>query len=114
MSLYVITANDLRDGFVIYLGDNGCWTGRLDEGRLFGEAELPGALVQGVRAEESQQVVGVYELEVASDGGCVRPTRLRERIRAFGPSTHVDFARADVPGHLIHPDGVKAVRFGAA
>ncbi len=114
MSQYVITANDLRDGLVVYLDSEGDWCSSLEDGCLVGDVDLQAALAEGKRAEDDQRVVGVYEVSLALQDGRLMPERLRERIRAFGPSTHVDFARADMPEHLTHPDGVEAVRFGAA
>jgi hypothetical protein len=38
-------------------------------------------------------VVEPYAIEVIRDAGDVRPVRYRERIRAFGPSIHPDFAK---------------------
>ena len=111
---FVITANDLRNGAVVYLCDGADWSECLDESRIFPADGLEEGLAVGRAAEDNQRVVGVYEIEVSQQGRQVVPVRYRERIRAYGPSTHVDFVRADVPGHLTHPDGVEAVRFTSA
>jgi len=110
-SLFAITANDLRNGLVVYLDDGRGWTEDLGRACLFAADGLEAALADAAGAEASGQVVGVYEIAVERAEEGVRPVRFRERIRAFGPSTHVDFRRADVPGHLDHPDGVTAVSF---
>ena len=111
---FVITANDLRNGAVVYLCDGGDWSECLGDSRLFPADELEVGLATGREAEAQQLVVGVYEIEVSRQDDELVPVRYRERIRAYGPSTHVDFVRADVPGHLTHPDGVEAVRFTSA
>jgi len=111
MERFVMTANDLRNGLAVYLTGAGDWSRCLDDARVFGPADLADGAALGRQAEEAQCVVGAYEIEV-EEGDCgLRPLRLRERIRAFGPSTHAAFARADVPGHLTHADGVEPVRF---
>lgn len=109
---YAITANDLRNGAVVYLRQDGNWTECLDECRVFTDRDLDRGTAAGRDAEAVQWVVGAYEIEVVVENEKVMPVRYRERIRAFGPSTHADFIRAEVPGHLSHPDGVVAVRFG--
>ena len=114
MSQFAITANDLRDGVVVYLDATGNWVPCLEDCRLVDESGLDAALTESQQGEASQVVVGVYEIAVVRGDGWLMPERLREQIRAFGPSTHVDFVRADVPGHLSHPDGVEAVRFSNA
>ena len=86
----------------------------LEDCNLVDDSALDAALAEGQQGEATQVVVGVYEIAVVHTDGRLMPERFREQIRAFGPSTHVDFVRADVPGHLNHPDGVKAVRFSDA
>lgn len=110
-SEFVITANDLRSGEVVYLDPQGAWCACLDDGRVVEAADLDAVLTLGGQGEVEGQVVGVYEISVSRDGARIVPERLRERIRAFGPSTHADFARVEAPEHLRHPDGVEAVRF---
>jgi len=111
MERFVITANDLSGGLAVYLTATGDWSCCLDDAWGLGPDERADGLALGLRAEENQRVVGAYEIEVEEGDFGLRPVRLRERIRAFGPSTHADFARADVPGHLTHADGVEPVRF---
>ena len=110
--LFVITANDLRGGLVVYLDDANGWTEALSAARLVAADGGGAARADAERAASAGIVVGAYEIAVARTAEGVRPVRLRERIRAFGPSTHADFRRADVAGHLDHADGVVAVSFG--
>ena len=113
-SLFAVTANDLRNGLVVYLDGAGNWSEDLARARLVEAGDIEAAMADAARAEAAGQVVGAYEIAVETTVAGVRPVRFRERIRAFGPSTHVDFRRADVPGHLDHPDGVTAVSFAKA
>ena len=114
MTQFAITANDLRDGIVVYLDAAGNWVPCLEDCKLVDDSTLDAALAEGKQGEATQLVVGVYEIAVVREDGRLMPARFRGQIRAFGPSTHVDFIRADVPGHLKHPDGVEAVRFSDA
>lgn len=111
MERFVITANDLCNGLAVYLTAAGDWSCYLDDARTFTLDERADGLALGRQAEEVQRVVGAYEIEIEEGDFGLRPVRLRERIRAYGPSTHADFARADAPGHLNHADGVEPVRF---
>lgn len=110
---HVITANRLNDGLVVFMGTDGCWENSiLDAQVLDTKEELKVRLALANAAEQAQIVIGPYEVEVAkTDQGEVRPLRYRERIRAYGPSTHADFARQDVPEHLTHLDDVSPVYF---
>jgi len=114
-SKHVITANRLMDGLVVYLTEDGSWSEVINEARIAADDEaLQAALADGQAAEAAHEVVGVYEVAVERDGTDIRPVRIRERIRAYGPTTHTDFSRADVPAHFTHPDGVEPVVFKRA
>lgn len=113
MTEQVITANRLNDGLVVFLAEDGCWADSiLDAHVLTDEQELENRLAMANAAEQALIVVGPYEIEVTeTEKGDIRPVRYRERIRAYGPSTHADFALHDIPGHLSHPDDVSPVYF---
>ncbi len=87
MKLRMMTANRLTDGAVVYLAANGGWTEFLYEGRIAetdAEAERLSAPAQ--KAVEDRCVIGPYLIEIIDDCGFVRPARLREAIRAEGPT----------------------------
>lgn len=85
----VITANRLLDGEVVWLGPDGKWVEVVGDARVFEDpSELQQVLQSETVSEERQEVVGVYEIEVAYKDGRLTPTRLREAIRALGPTTH--------------------------
>ncbi len=90
----VITANRLLNGDVVWLGENGAWVERITLARIFeGKDAVAEGLSLGAEAESRQEVVGVYEMDVALEDGVVLPVRLRERIRATGPTTHPQFGK---------------------
>jgi len=83
----VLTANRLGDGRVVYLSGEG-WTTDLEQARLLSD---PGAAEtaeqEGREAVAARLVVEPYLIDVAAEIDRVEPVRLRERIRAEGPST---------------------------
>lgn len=90
----VITANRLLDGDVVWLGENGSWVERVTLARTFeGKDDVADGLAQGATAEKNQEVVGVYEMDVTQEEGVLVPVRLREKIRAAGPTTHPEFGK---------------------
>lgn len=103
MSTQIATANRLTDGVVVFLGYDGQWTRQIDEARLAEcEDDLSDLLSE---AEASLEGVGAYLIDVdvrlaEGSGRFVRPAKYRERIRAFGPTTHPTFATKLVPEHF--------------
>lgn len=82
----VVTANDLRTGRVVWLGDSG-WMGSVAEARIFPADQAAAALWLGQAAEKARIVVGAYTVEVSA--GPV-PLKFRERLRAQGPSVDAE------------------------
>ncbi|MGY8962380.1 MAG: DUF2849 domain-containing protein [Rhodospirillales bacterium] len=82
---FVLSANRLDDGSVVYFTDDEQWSSQVDDAKVVSSDELDEALRVSRRAEERNIVVGCYEVEVSSIGG-KRPVRLRERIRSHGPT----------------------------
>lgn len=82
----VVTANRLRDGRVVWLAADGEWAESVCAAEVFvGEAVATG-LAAAARSEARQDVVGAYEVEVATTPSGPEPLRMRERVRVFGPS----------------------------
>ncbi len=79
---WVVTASDLLEGDVIYLGHNGRWQRQLAYARLFHHPE---------HAEEARcslhpdTVIGAYVSEMDEVLGRPLPRGLRERLRSLGP-----------------------------
>lgn len=83
----VLTANRLGDGIAVWLDANGRWTEKLQDAFVARHAEAVAAIEDaGRKAFASNVVLDVNLIEVEEKGGLLRPLRLRERIRAEGPT----------------------------
>jgi hypothetical protein len=91
----VVTANRLDDGVVVYLDPAGGWTERIDDAQVVeGDAALAAAVAEAKRAEARRVVLESYPIDVAREDDFVLPLRLREKIRAAGPTVRPDVGRA--------------------
>lgn len=92
MSHQVASANRLDNGRVVYLAPSGQWVGALSEAEVAPDPDAAEALLQ--RAEVAvieREIVGPYLIGVTAATG--QPQRLRERIRATGPTVLEDTSR---------------------
>ncbi|MEM8794752.1 MAG: DUF2849 domain-containing protein [Pseudomonadota bacterium] len=82
-----VTANDLTGGYVVFLATGGAWSKYIEDAALFSDDEgLTAALAQAERDENRQIIVGPYAIEMELNEGRPSPARLREKIRANGPT----------------------------
>jgi hypothetical protein len=82
----ILTGNELTSGATLYLDGNGNWVEDLQSARLFSKdekAELDGALAA---TKAGGRVISLEIEEVEQVDGVIVPKRLRERIRAAGPT----------------------------
>lgn len=85
----VLTANRLSDGIAVWLDANGEWTEKLQDALVARHAEGVASLEEiGKRDFSANKVVDVNIIDVVEEKGQLWPTRLRERIRAAGPTMH--------------------------
>jgi Protein of unknown function (DUF2849) len=83
----VITANSLADGRVVFQTTSG-WTHELGRAQILDTPELVAAALLRANADAAaNRVVEPYAIEVKHGPGGLTATRLRERIRADGPTT---------------------------
>ena len=79
----VITANDLRQGLVVFLDNDGGWTVDITQARVVEEGpDLDGAVAHARAETEAQIVLEAYPIDVVVTDGVPVPVRLREKIRA--------------------------------
>jgi len=83
----VLTANRLTDGIAVWLDANGQWTEKLQDALVARHAECVASLESiGKRDFAENRVVDVNIIDVQEVEGRLWPLRLRERIRAEGPT----------------------------
>ncbi|HWE44671.1 MAG TPA: DUF2849 domain-containing protein [Caulobacteraceae bacterium] len=80
----VLTANRLTDGAVVWLGDHDVWTLDFDSAALLDAATAEGALA--VAEDDAGLLVAPYLVEVDAQASVEKRERLRETIRAGGPT----------------------------
>lgn len=87
MANLVITGNRLHDGAVIWRGPAGGWSRDIAHAAIHvTEGQLADSLATARAEEAGGRIIGVYDVEVEMPDGRVLPSRLRERIRANGPT----------------------------
>ncbi|KQN74299.1 DUF2849 domain-containing protein [Devosia sp. Leaf64] len=86
MSKEILTGNELISGATVYLSASGDWVEALSAARLFEKedaAERDGAVAA---TKATGRVISLEVEEVDVVDGQIVPKRLRERIRAAGPT----------------------------
>jgi hypothetical protein len=71
---------------VVYLGADGAWRPEIEKARLFGPDETEARDAAVAAGRKSVRLVGIETEKVAVEAGRIVPNRLRERIRAEGPT----------------------------
>jgi hypothetical protein len=92
----VITANDLRDGLVVFLDADGGWTHDIATARVIEDGpDLDSANAYAKAQHDARIVVEPYPIDVQVTDGMPIPVRLREKIRADrGPT--IPYGNAEV------------------
>ncbi len=87
---YVVSANRLADGAVVYFGFDSSWSGQLKEAKVFAGKDEAEAQLSAARNDAGRNlIVDACLVEVAETETGVRAITLRESIRAQGPT--IDF-----------------------
>ena len=93
----ILSANDLLRGETVYYTALGTWSAYVTDALIATSPEALETLKKaGSAAFESNQVIDVAIVDV-EEGGKVRPARLRELIRASGPTVRPDLNKTTVP-----------------
>ncbi|GIX16329.1 MAG: hypothetical protein KatS3mg119_0515 [Rhodothalassiaceae bacterium] len=95
---WIVTAHELWSGAGVFLAADGRWL-RDPAGAAFAAtpAERDGLLQRAREANARAEVELVAAIEAECDAeGRVRPVKLRERLRALGPSVRPDLWERDV------------------
>lgn len=89
----ILTANRLSSGEVVWYGHGG-WVDRIDAAQVAADAEAAARLEAiGKAAFARNEVLDVELIDVAVIDGAIQPKRLRERIRAAGPTIRNDLGK---------------------
>jgi hypothetical protein len=79
----VITANELREGRVVFLTPDGGWSQDISDARVVDDgADLEAANAYAKAQHDARIVVEPYPIDVTVTAGVPVPQRLREKIRA--------------------------------
>jgi len=92
--LNVLTANRLTDGEAVWFGVDGNWIETLEGSATAETAEAVEAL-EAIAARDvaANLVIDVALIDVRRVDGALWPVRLRERIRASGPTFRTDLGK---------------------
>ena len=94
----VLTANRLTDGEAVWYTPSGQWAETLVGADVAADKAHEERLEAiGKAAFAANQVLDVELIDVSLADGTITPTRLRERIRAAGPTTRVDVGKQARP-----------------
>lgn len=90
----ILTANRLRDGQAVWLRRDHSWAEHIGQAEVAcDEAALEKLQRAGTAAFLKNEVVDVNLVDVDLADGVIVPRRLRERIRAAGPTNRTDLGK---------------------
>ncbi len=93
----VLTANRLSDGIAVWYADGG-WADTVGHADLAHDKAAEDRLEAiGAAAYANNEVVDVNLIDVEMVDGLVEPVRLREKIRAAGPTIRTDLGKQASP-----------------
>ena len=97
----MIIANRLIDGAVVFLDPGETWTTAIGAGVVIDdEAEAQRLFGVAKQLEARCQVIDPLLIQVKVENGKVRPTEIREVIRAFGPTVRTDVGDGGAPATM--------------
>ena len=85
----ILTGNELLSGATVYLDKDGRWVEDLQQARLFGPDDADGKAAAIAATNATARIVSLEAEKVSVADGLIVPDRLRERIRAQGPTAPV-------------------------
>lgn len=93
----VVTANRLSDGIAVWYADGG-WAETVGHADIADDKAAEDRLEAiGAAAAANNEVVDVNLIDVTVINGLVEPVRLREKIRAAGPTIRTDIGKQASP-----------------
>jgi hypothetical protein len=97
----ILTGNEVMSGATVYLDRDGAWQEELQKARVFLKEETE-ARDAAIAATKKTLRINSLEIEtVTLRDGVIHPDRIRERIRAEGPTApKFDRQHLDKDGHV--------------
>jgi hypothetical protein len=90
----ILTANRLSDGLAVWLARDHSWADHIDDAEVASDGVVAEKLeLAGKAAFLKNEVVDVNLIDVDLIDGQIAPKRLRERIRAAGPTNRTDLGK---------------------
>ena len=90
----ILTANRLADGEAVWFSKEQGWSETIAGSELAADAAAEARLEAiGKAAFDNNEVVDVNLIDVQLVAGAIKPLRLREQIRAAGPTNRIDVGK---------------------
>ena len=89
----VLTANRLVVGEVVYWNETRGWVSRFEEAQVLADSEAEGTLARAAEWVQKREVVAPYLFDVRLENGVAVPVKVREVIRAAGPTVRPDLGK---------------------
>ena len=101
----ILTGNELTSGGTVYLDAHNNWVEDLQASRLFSKEQTPERDAALAATKAGGRVISLEIEEVTQEQGLIVPKRLRERIRAAGPTAPLTLNGAIYDRQHLDEDG---------
>ena len=101
----ILTGNELTSGGTVYLDASGTWVESLVAARVFSKDETAERDAALAATKAGGRVISLEIEEVTLEQGVITPKRLRERIRAAGPTAPLTLNGAIYDRQHLGEDG---------
>lgn len=93
----ILTANDLLHGGTVYYMESGTWSSHVEDAQIATTPEALEILEKASADAFASNAVIEMALVDVNESGELRPARLREVIRATGPTVRLDLNKSVSP-----------------
>lgn len=97
----IISANELVSGACVYLSYAGYWLADMQKARIFLESEQNERDHQIEKAQNSARLISVENVRVIHRQRRIEPLRLRDKIRADGPTAPLQRPQKTLAGDHV-------------